>query len=37
MVGEFELVEVDFDPKVGRKTMEAKLTRLEKVSNGFGI
>lgn len=37
IVGEFELVEVDFDPKVGRKTMEAKLTRLEKLSSGPGI
>ncbi len=33
MVGNFELVEVDFAPPFGRKTLEAKLTRLEKVSN----
>jgi very-short-patch-repair endonuclease len=33
MVGDFELVEVDFANSFGRKTLEAKLTRLEKVPN----
>jgi hypothetical protein len=34
IVGEFELVEVDFASPVGRKMLEAKLTRLEKIPNG---
>lgn len=34
LVGDFELVEVDFASSFGRKTLEAKLTRLEKVPNG---
>jgi very-short-patch-repair endonuclease len=31
------VVKVEFDSKVGHKTMEAKLTRLEKLSQGTGI
>jgi very-short-patch-repair endonuclease len=31
MVGNFELVEMDFAPPFGRKTLEAKLTHLEKI------
>ncbi len=33
MVGDFELVEMDFANSYGRKMLEAKLTRLEKIPN----